>query len=181
MTTKQAIFIFAFLFGCSKSTDKASNDDPADSVASRLDTIKASSFDYESLFKFDSYLTRIPANDSVQMVDFDCAIMVYPTAEQIDEMKKTDGDDNFYIEADDANWYQVQSMDTLNFMSIKTINASGKFVRLVGSEQTWDLDIRKKNLPAWNLIFFKTTKEPRIMSTADLTSHDVKDYFEIGK
>jgi hypothetical protein len=36
-----------------------------------------------------------------------------------------------------------------------------RFIRIVGKANTWDLDIRKENLPAWNLIFFKTTKEPK--------------------
>ena len=175
------VFIVCFgLCSCSPTTDKGLSSATPDSIPTvTADTLGATDFDYESIFKLDSYLTKIADNDSIQIVDFDCAILIYPTQEQVDDMIKTEGEDDFYVGADDSNWYQAQAIDTLDYTAIKTITASGQFLRLKGKEKVWELDVRKKNLPGWNLIFFKTTKEPQIVSTTDLTVAEVKDYFEI--
>jgi hypothetical protein len=176
------VFIVCFgLCSCSRTTDKGLSSVTPDSIATvTVDTVTGTpDFDYESIFKLDNYLTKITDGDSVQIVDFDCAILVYPTKEQVDEMIKTEGEDDFYVGADDSNWYQAQAIDTLDYTAIKTITALGQFLRLKGKERVWELDVRKKNLPGWNLIFFKTTKEPQIESTTDLTVAKVKDYFEI--
>ena len=168
------------LCSCSQTTDKAMSSNTLHRVATvTVDTVGASAFDYESIFKLDSYLTKIADDDSIQLVDFDCAILVYPTKKQVDDMIKTEGEADFYVGADDSNWYQAQAIDTLDHVAIKTITASGQFLRLKGQERVWELDVRKRNLPGWNLIFFKTTKEPQIVSTTDLTVYKVKDYFEI--
>ena len=135
------------------------------------------SFDYDSFFKLESYLTKNKIeNGKYEIVDFDCEILIYPTIEQIYEMKKEEGED-FYIGADDSNWYQGQAIGMIDSIAIKKITATGQFLRLKGKQETWDLDIRKKNLPTWNLIFFKTNKEPKIVSTVDLTVDEVKEYF----
>jgi hypothetical protein len=94
-------------------------------------------------------------------------------------MKKTEGEENFYIGAYDSNWYQGIAIEKMDSVGIKQISASGQFLRLKGQNKTWDLDIRKKNLPAWNLIFFKRTKEPQVISTVDLTTEKVREYFDI--
>jgi hypothetical protein len=183
------IFIIAIvvaLWSCAKTTDTTSSDTLEDSlstsvpISSSVDTSALADVDYESFFKLESYLTKVVTNDStLEIVDRDCAILIYPTLEQIEEMKRTEGEENFYIGADDANWYQAQVIDTLDYVAIKTITASRQYVRLKGRKRIWDLDIRKKNLPAWNVILFKTTKEPQIVSMTDLTVDEVKTYFEI--
>lgn len=181
------ITIFATLWSCGKPIDDKSAVEPASnmlvtsSTSPTIDSLALGDVDYDSFFKIENYMASGVENDSIfELVNMDCAILIYPTVEQIEEMKKTDGEENFYIAADDANWYQAQVIDTLDHVGIKTIVASEQFLRLKGQERTWDLDIRKKNMPAWNVIFFKITKEPQIISTTDLTVDEVKAYFDIG-
>lgn len=174
------------LWSCSKSTDIKSLIVIPDSSSTIIkdtrsitQTVDTTSFDYDSFFKLESYITKDEVNDGhFEVVDFDCAILIYPTHEQIDEMKKEEGEEDFYIGADDSNWYQAQAIQLMDSVGIKQITATGQFLRLNGKQQTWDLDIRKKNLPAWNLIFFNTTKEPKIISTVDVTFVEIKKYFE---
>jgi hypothetical protein len=145
---------------------------------SQLPTVDTARFDYDSYFKLESYLTKNKIeNEKFETIDFDCAILVYPTIEQIEEMKKEEGEEDFYIAADDINWYQGQAIDMIDSVGITNTAATGQFIRLKGKQETWDLDIRKKNLPAWNVIFFKTDKEPKIVSTVDLTVDEVRAYF----
>ena len=180
--------IFAGLWSCSKTSNSKSGDTHVDSLAvvnsnsSKGDMTATPEIDYESLFKLESYLTNnVTVDTSLQIIDYDCAILIYPNDKQIEEMKKTEGEENFYTAADDANWYQGLAIGTMDSVGVKQISASGQFLRLRGKSRTWDLDVRKKNFPPWNLIFFKRDKEPEIISTVDLTTQKVKEYFEIAR
>lgn len=167
------------LWSCTKTADTSSNLQHADSLKTEVDSTTTYEFDYNAQFKLDNYLTTDSFDEKTNdIIDFDCAILIYPTSEQIDEMKN-EGEEDFYIGADDSNWYQAMAIEKIDSVGIKTITASGRYLRLRGQNRTWDLDIRKKNLPAWNLIFFKPTKEPKIILTVDLTVDETKNYFEI--
>lgn len=143
---------------------------------------EAGGYDYETLFKLETYLTDSTiVNDSIQVIDYDCAVLIYPTSAQIDEMIKANGEDDFFIMADDTEWYQGIAIGMIDSVNVKTTSAMLPFLRLKGKDNTWTLDIRKKGLPEWNIVFFKTTKEPRIISAIDLTVEQVKAYFEVDK
>lgn len=183
------IFIFIVsvigLFGCSKS--KHQSNDILDSLTNlptdTIEIIDTTKFEYEDYQKLESYLSRNKIkNDIFETIDFDCAILIYPTDRQIENMKQEYGEDDFYTIADDNEYYQGQAIEyVIDSLGIKKVTASKQFLRLKGITKTWDLDIRKKNLPAWNIIFFKTTKSPEIISAIDLTVEQTKKYFEIEK
>lgn len=177
------LFIALTFFSCSKSSDNRTDEAVLDNlVAPTIDSVTSDDtthYDYHDLFKLTSYLTkRTIDGGETDTVDFDCAVLIYPNDDQIEEMKK-EGEEDFYIIADDNNWYQGLAIEIIDSVGIKKTTTDKRFLRLKGLQNTWDLDIRKKNLPAWNMIFFKTTKEPMIVSTIDLTVDQVKDYFEV--
>lgn len=178
------IYVIIFTLGllsCSRSTDNNSSTQVDSVNAILVDTTKTE-IDYEGLFKLESYLVTTPVDTSrVQTIDFDCAILVYPTDEQIEEIKKEEGEDDFYTIADDNNWYQGLAIEMLDSVGIKKEGASRQFIRLIGQNETWTLDLRKKNLPTWNMVFFKRDKKPVVIQTIDLTTDEVRDYFEVQK
>jgi len=175
MKVLQTIIIAAVFLSCGKTKETKS-----DSLKTASDTTKATEFDYDALFKLESYLASEQSDTSkVQTIDFDCAVFIYPTDEQIEELKKTEGEDNFYVGADDSNFYQSQAIQLLDSVGIKTADPEKKqFLKFIGSQNNWTLDIRKKNLPAWNLIFFKKDKAPQVTPTTMLTLEMVKTYFD---
>ncbi|MFN8208265.1 MAG: hypothetical protein U0T82_12795 [Bacteroidales bacterium] len=175
--------IIVTLLGCSKPGTNSSKNLSSDSLDSKIIQSNAASdtstIDNIDLYKLESYLTKLPFEiENFEIIDFNCAILIYPTKEQIDEMKQGDEDD-FYIVADDNNWYQGMAIEIIDSLSIKTVTANKRFIRFKGQQKSWDLDIRKRNLPEWNLIFFKTNKEPKIIPTIELTLDSLKEYFEI--
>jgi hypothetical protein len=174
------------LTGCSSGdrshvsvTDSSASVKITDSITDKRVYAVASLDEYKAMYALQSYLTK--ATDSAEIIDFDCAVLIYPTEQQMEETKNTLGDDNFYIVADDNNWYQGRAIGLLDSLNIRHETAGGKYLTLKGRTKTWTLDIRKDNLPAWNLIFFKTTKEPRIIPTAGLSITEIKEYFEIAE
>lgn len=178
------IYIIIFVLGlssCSRTTGNNSST-KIDNVNNLLVDTTKTVIDYESLFKLESFLVTNPVDTSlVQTIDFDCVILVYPTAEQIEEIKKEEGEDDFYTIADDNNWYQGLAIEMVDSVGVKKEEASRQFIRLIGENETWTLDLRKKNLPMWNMVFFKRDKKPLIIQTIELTTDTVRDYFEVQR
>ncbi|MBN8701863.1 MAG: hypothetical protein J0M08_02285 [Bacteroidetes bacterium] len=177
------ILIATGLLSCTSQTQQSDNkalDSLTTISADTIAKIDTSSFGYEDYGKLESYLAKNKINSSsLQVIDYDCAILIYPTENQIKEMEKENGEEAFYTIAEDSQFYQGNAIGIIDSLGIKTIKASGQFLRLKGDNETWDLDIRKKNLPAWNIIFFKSAKEPQIISAIDLTIEQTKHYFEL--
>ncbi len=172
-----AIILSITLLSCGKTKENATAGDTL--KTSKPDSAKADAFDYEAQFKLENYLVSDQADTSkVQTINFDCAVVIYPTDEQIEEMKKSGSEDDFATIADDASFYQAQASQTIDSVGIKTVVANKQFLKFTGSEKTWTLDIRKKNLPAWNLILFNKNKSPQVSPTISLTSEMVRTYFD---
>lgn len=138
-------------------------------------------FEYQDLYKLESYIASDKiSKEDIDSVDFDCAILIYPNESQIEEMQKADEED-FYTIADDYTWYQGLAIEMIDSIGIRTKTTQARYLRIKGQQKTWDLDLRKKNLPAWNLVFFKTTKPPVVVSSVDLKADQIVDYFELKK
>jgi hypothetical protein len=178
------ITILSFMIlGCSRPLDNKSLVDKLDTLQSdgqeQIDTTKV---DINELFQLKSYLdNRIIDSTNLLTIDFDCSLLIYPTDKQIEEMKKEYGEDDFYTIADDANYYQGTAIGLLDSLKINTITSTKPFVRFVGTTNTWTLNLTRKGLPEWNLIFFKTTKEPEIIGTAGLTADEINKYFTLDR
>ena len=169
------------LLGCAKTNNQPTNEvlDSLPVLASdTLEVIDTTKFEYGDYEKLESYLAKSEVKPGrLETIDFDCAIIIYPSERQIAEMTKEYGEDDFSTVADDNQFYQAQAIELIDSVGIKKQTVSRQFLRLIGKDKTWDLDIRKKDLKPWNIIFFKRTKEPMIVSSIDLTIDQVKSYF----
>jgi hypothetical protein len=172
-----SITALVLLLRCS-SVDNGSKGDIEDTSSSEKVYYALSLDEYKKMYDVQSYVTTKVEDSRTETIDFNCAIFIYPTDEQIEEMKKQMGEDDFYIVADDNNWYQGTAIGLIDSLNIKKVTAWERYLTLKGNSNSWTLDIRKENLPAWNLIFFNRTKEPKVVSTIDLTIDQVKEYFE---
>lgn len=182
MKSLHAFIVLFVLMSCTskkQQSDSKTTDSLTIHSVDKIELVDTSKFEYEDYERLESYLSKIEIkNSNFEVIDFDCAILIYPTDRQIEEMKKENGEDDFYTIADDSQYYQGTAIRIIDSIGIKTITASKQFLRLKGKDKSWDLDIRKKNLPAWNIIFFKRTKEPKIISAIDLTVEQTKQFFE---
>lgn len=176
MRSLSILFLSILLCTCGKIKENTAT--AADSL--KTDSIKTETFDYNSQFKLENYLINERSLDTskIQTITADCAILIYPTDEQIEEMKKTEGEEDFYVGADDSNFYQAQASQTIDSVGVTIKTATKQFLKFNGNQKTWLLNIRKKNLPAWNLIFFNRNKSPEVVPTIMLTKEKVKSYFE---
>src|SRR3954463_2415783 len=100
MKSISTVLALGALFGCSRVDNKSTTGaidsletgkiDTAVSVptasGANVDTATIAVDDYESMYRLHNYLTQ--ANGSKpEVIDFNCAILIYPTDEQIEEAK----------------------------------------------------------------------------------------------
>lgn len=178
------IVICCGFFSCSRKEPK-SYISSRDSLVAKVDSSTtedvytvATLDEHKGMYELKSYLTTVESLHK-QTIDFDCVILIYPTEAQIERMKNDYGEEDFYIVADDNNWYQQKAAEIIDSLGIKRIIASEQYLILKGENKTWTLDIRRNNLPSWNLVFFKRAREPQIISTVSLNMEAARDFFEI--
>jgi hypothetical protein len=183
-----ALMTFAILSRCSVKENKSASqaqttgDNPIAVDSSSGPVYTALPLDeYQLMYDIRSYVTTSANASETETMAATCAILIYPTQEQIEEMKQRMGDEDFYIAADDNNWYQGKAIGLLDSLNIKIVTAKTRYLMLKGDNKTWILDLRKENLPSWNLIFFHRTKKPKVVSTVDLDFGQVQEYFARGK
>jgi hypothetical protein len=118
-----------------------------------------------------------PAPSEIQAIKSACAVLVYPTDEQIQAMKKEYGD-NFDTIAGDNGYYHGLAIEMLDSIDIETVNAEKRFLLFKSKSNSWTLDIRKEGAPAWNLVFFSLQKKPLIVPITDLSHNKIIEYFD---
>jgi hypothetical protein len=161
-------------FGCSPK--------PEHVEASTQDSIKApiaSAFDQnnsDSYLNLNNYAVTDADTSNIESINFNCALIVNPTPEQVENLVTTYGDD-FSTMADDYTFYQSEAIVKFDSAKVKVVNAEKRFVRLIGSSRTWVLDLRKDGAPEWNIILFNIEKEPQVSSAIDVTYEKVGQYF----
>jgi hypothetical protein len=147
-----------------------------------LASLPKSTFDKENpstYFILDNYfpatdLTVDPAD--LQLIDSTCAVLIYPTDEQLTVLQKEYGDDYATV-ADDNSYYHGLAIEMLDSIDVETNNAEKRILQFKNDSQTWTLDVRKEGAPAWNLIFFNKEKGPMIVPYIDLSHDRIKEYF----
>ena len=150
-----------------------------------LDTLTAKSVfnkdDSSTYFLLTNYFKDpeiTPERKELQIVDSTCAVIIYPTDEQLETLKAETGE-KFMELADIFSYYQGIAIEVLDSIDIGTIEAEKRYVTFKGPrKKIWELDVRKEGAPAWNLIFFKTNKDPEIVSITGFSKEKVLEYFD---
>lgn len=186
-----AIIISISLLSCAKKTNSK---EPSDSLSFIIDSVAINQedifppipedsiieSDYEEYFKLDNYLTtRQVPEKQMQLINSSCVILVFPTSEQSQQSMNSMSEDDYNAVLDDNMYYQSNATAMVESLHVKIVTANKRFLKMVGP-QIWVLDIRKKNLPTWNMIFFSVNKNPEIVSVVDLTENKIVEYFDLG-
>src|SRR5277367_5060123 len=90
-----------WLISCGKTKDNKTVEADGLKILA-ADSIKRNEFDYEGHFKLENYLVSDQTDTSkVQIIDFDCALIIGPTSDQINEMTKNEKGEDLSTIADD--------------------------------------------------------------------------------
>ena len=198
------VFVVIFTFSCAspdKEQGSAADTLALDTVMTTMDTAqvkapidtvtadtvmttrafdKTDSSTYYELVNYFKDLEVAVKPAEIQTVDSTCAILIYPTEEQLAELK-TEYGDNFQTVASDNIYYHGMAIQMLDSINVETVTANARYINFKGrtGTQAWTLDIRKEGAPPWNLIFFHRNKKPEIVPFVDLSKQKIVDYFQI--
>ncbi|MCS4301117.1 hypothetical protein [Chryseobacterium sp. BIGb0232] len=133
------IFSFAVLmsiYSCTKGEDK-----PAEQTSDQHQKTKA-----------DTVITK------------STILLLGPDEEEIDEIKKRQGEDNFYTIADDANYYSAEIFEA----APATIYTGYRIIGFPKENYVFD---KNKSEDKWLVIDYKAGSQPKIYSLVDYYRH----------
>ena len=171
----QKIILAAFILAsCTQAKKEEATQDTS------VVAIDSTSTQNDNPFKLETYLVQGKVNgNDVQTISETSVLIVNPTEEQIEEMKKEYGEEDFYTVADDASFYQANAISLIDSVGVKSVNAEKPFALLVGDSKPWTINLRKKGAPGWMLSFFHTSKTPEIVPAIDVNREMLKSYFNL--
>ena len=105
-------------------------------------------------------------------------VLIYPDDDQIAALRQR-GEEAYNISVDDGMYYHGMALEVLSGLNIRIVTAEKRFLRFRGKNQRL-LDIRKKNLPYWNLLLFASDVDPMIVEAATLDRATVAHYFRLS-
>jgi len=129
--------------------------------------VKRNDSAWEMSFVLKNFLVNNPDPKNTEIVDSDAAIFVYPDSAQIEYMKKEDGDD-FYIGADDWEFYAAKAREAFDSLKVKVVVPQMRYVKFVSKLRSVYFDTRAKASLGWITILFRTDSLPRIISAAEV-------------
>lgn len=121
--------------------------------------------------------TIVKNNNDTIFIKEKCAAFISATDETIENLKKTEGEENFYIGADDYNHYQYEAREFLKKQKLKIYSITDKKVIVFKSEKG-DFTVLKdtiKNIGSTYL--FSPNKLPKKVFDIDI-ENEFKNYFE---
>ena len=131
-----------------------------------------------AIYGLENYLLR-DAEPNSETIDFDCAVIVFPTDKQLQDHKNIQKED--FDESIQSNkGYYDMIRELIEGAGVKTTSTRGEYLRMIGTTMTWNLILRKDYLPPWNLIFFTRDHGPKIVSPAEFGTELITTYFSVG-
>lgn len=130
---------------------------------------------HQMMYGLENYITETE-DFQADVFNFDCAIIVFPTTDQIGHLQHILKELFDETMSDNTKYYDmVRKMIESN--GIPVVSVTRECIKLTGTSRSWNMILRKEHLPPWNLIFFKAEKEPLIVPPADLSDSLIKEYF----
>ena len=131
------------------------------------------------MYGLENYLSQ-DADLNSETVNFDCAVIVFPTEKQYKYHKDILNED-FDESVQSSNEYNDMVKEVIESAGVKTISTRGEYLRMIGTNMTWNLMLRKDYLPPWNLIFFTRDHGPKIIPPAEFGIELITAYFGVGQ
>ena len=140
---------------------------------------KASNHDYGINFhpKIEEYYTTDKSD--CQIIDEPCFVLIYPTDEQIKALKALNESD-FYVVADDNNYYMAEVVELSKLMNVKSMTAKKRKLCFLSKTGHHTVDLNRNDhgeLMDWNLIIFNPNKTPEFYSFSEPNKAYLITYF----
>ncbi|HXB41100.1 MAG TPA: hypothetical protein VNZ49_11200 [Bacteroidia bacterium] len=179
------IFLFSIfiLFSCSnrnqaesvtENSELINNNDVTKIIRKRKavnDSIRKEKADdqrYIDAFLLKSYWVPISKDQEITVIKSSCAVFINPTDEQIEQMKKEDGEENFSTIADDQMYYTYEAQNFFKENKIDCLSPATRYLKFVTPDSEFVVDTRAKVSYGWLTILFNSDSLPKILTPIDM-------------
>ena len=131
-----------------------------------------------------SYLITQADSIQSQHITESCAVLIYPTEQQINSEKEKIGEEDFYTIAGDYNFYMGNLIEPMQQLEIKTITAQKRILKFQGTDKDYIIDLDKKgslDLPYWKAILFTKSNAPIFIEVTDTDNDKIINYMKSSK
>lgn len=155
--------LIAVLLSCkTKNSDKNSEKLNNENVQIEKENIDS----YAESLKLENFIVETNVSESeITIINEDCGIILSPDSEQIDAMKGETEEEqqNFYIAADDNNFYQYETSKFLDSLNIKKIYPKTRYLKFSKNNENLMFDTKAKYSDGWMVILYLNNKKPKIV------------------
>lgn len=134
---------------------------------------------HRTMYGLENYLLHDTGANS-ETVDFDCAVIVFPTDKQLQYHKDIQKEDFDESVQSNKEYYDMVK-EVIEGLGVRTTLTRGEYLSMIGTTMTWNLFLRKDYLPPWNLIFFTRDSGPKIVPPAEFGTELITTYFGVGQ
>lgn len=179
---KVLLFLFiSFLgFACGNTAEKErveTNNKKSEIASDSLkqeENLKA----FDESFKLENYLLKSLQNNDFITVSESAGIFISPDSLQIDKMKKSNGEETFYIIADDNIYYEYEASEFLKEKNIKVINPATRYIKFIAKGKEFYFDTKSQASIGWTAVLFSPSKPaPKIINPVDI-EQEFEEYFK---
>jgi len=124
---------------------------------------------FEESFKLENYLvSSIPSNDFIT-VSHKIGIFISPDSVQIEQLKKENGEEDFYTVADDNNYFEYEAAEFLKEKKFKIVHPTNRYIKFISNKKEFYFDTKAKAARGWTAIIFSPEKgAPKIINPIDI-------------
>ncbi|WP_155995251.1 DUF5991 domain-containing protein [Tenacibaculum ovolyticum] len=118
----------------------------------------------------------IQSNDTIMINHKECVIDIKFDIQKMNDLKNKYGDEDFYVIADDANFYTAEVNDFLKKKGKKIIYVKMKPNTILGFNNKYYMSYA--DIAYWDYILFKETKKPKVISPINFESAFKKFFYK---
>jgi hypothetical protein len=157
--------LIAVLLSCkTKNSDKNSEKLSNENV--QIEKEKENIDTYAESFNLENFIVETNVSESeITIINEDCGIILSPDSAQIDAMKGETEEEqqNFYVAADDNNFYQYETSKFLDSLNIKKIYPKTRYLKFSKNNENLLFDTKAKYSDGWMVILYLNNKKPKIV------------------
>jgi hypothetical protein len=116
-------------------------------------------------------------NSDTLVISSKTAVAYEPDTTRIKQAKARDGEENFYVGADDYIFYINESSEYLQKKGLPVLNVRDKnYLKFISSDKSVTLVKLDTLSGLWGMYFFQPDKKPRLVNIASI-SEEYKNYY----
>ncbi len=195
MSKSQIIFLLVsfLLAGCqsksnerekeSRESDKVSTGIPVESIPENIAAFEQ--IESYNLSLADYQISSAPDSVEVLEITEGTIVAIGVSDRQIEYMKSEYGEEDFYIVADDNNWYSFQFGEMLDSLPYQVVRPDERFLRFVWNESEMLIDLEKEGRKpglCWDYILFNGMEQPKLVEDIVIPNPTaIVEYMENGR